>query len=156
MLKGGRAWSTPSPPGFYGPDISNITYNIIYNIYIHTYIHTYIYIYYIYTHTYTYIYIHIWGYMSVCFLFKAVCLWGSPRKIFILFPAGFVISPVRNLLLGLTPEKFLKFEIFPGESSSPHQGTETGCFKRGLNWLGWHLIEIVTSYCLKQNDQSSC
>ena len=52
---------------------------------------------------------------------------GSPNKIFILSPAGFFISPVRNLLLDLTPENFLKFEIFPGESSRPHRGTETGC-----------------------------
>ena len=46
------------------------------------------------------------GYMCVCFLFKTVCLLGSTRKIFILSPVGFVISPVRNLLLGLTPENF--------------------------------------------------
>ena len=50
---------------------------------------------------------------------------GSPNKIFILSPAGFFISPVRNLLLGLTPENFLKFEIFSGESSRPHRRTET-------------------------------
>ena len=61
-----------------------------------------------------------WGYMCV-FLFKRVCFSGSPRKIFILSPAGFVISPMRNLLLGLSPENCLKFEIFPGESSSPHR-----------------------------------
>ena len=52
---------------------------------------------------------------------------GSPNKIFILSQAGFFISPVKNLLLGLTPENFLKFKIFPGESSRPHRGTETGC-----------------------------
>ena len=52
--------------------------------------------------TYTYIYEDIY----VCFLFKTVCLWGSSRKIFLLSPAGFIISPVRNLLLGLIPENF--------------------------------------------------
>ena len=46
---------------------------------------------------------------------------------FRLSPVGFLISPVENLLLGLTPEKFLKFGIFHGESSSPYRGTETGC-----------------------------
>ena len=44
-----------------------------------------------------------------------------------LSPAGFVISPVRNLRLGLNPENFLKLEIFPDESSSPYRDTETGC-----------------------------
>ena len=53
--------------------------------------------------------------------------------IFILFPAGFVISPVRNLLVGRTPEKFLKFEIFPVEPSSPHRSTDTGCHYRSIN-----------------------
>ena len=43
---------------------------------------------------------------------------------------------MRNLLLGLTPEIVLKFEIFPGESSSPHRGTETGC----SNWLDFLTI----------------
>ena len=47
-----------------------------------------------------------------------------------LSPAGFVISLVRNLLLGLNPENFLKFEIFHGGSSSPHRATETGYFKK--------------------------
>ena len=32
-----------------------------------------------------------------------------------------------NLLLGLSPKKFCKFVIFPGESSSPHRDTEIGC-----------------------------
>ena len=40
---------------------------------------------------------------------------------------GFVISLVRNLLLGFTPENFSKFQIFPSEPSIPHWGTETGC-----------------------------
>ena len=68
-----------------------------------------------------YIYIYIYIYIS-----------GSPRKIFILSPTGFVISPLRNLLLGLTPENFLKFEIFLGESISPHRGTDTGCLDGAL------------------------
>ena len=61
------------------------------------------------------------------FLSQSNIFINSPRWIFISFPVGFVISPVENLLLGLTPEKFWKFGIFPGESSSHHRGTETGC-----------------------------
>ena len=82
--KGGRGWSTPSPLGFYGPDISNITYNIIYNIYIYIYIHIYIhiyiyiYIYYIYIYTYTYIYIYIYIYIygdiCVCVFYLKLCV----------------------------------------------------------------------------------
>ena len=48
---------------------------------------------------------------------------------FVVSLVGFVISRVENLLLGLTPEKFWKFGIFPGESSSPYRGTETGCIQ---------------------------
>ena len=54
-------------------------------------------------------------------------LYLKHRMIFVLFPASFVISLARNLLLDLTLEHFLKSGIFPGESSSPHRGTETGC-----------------------------
>ena len=61
-----------------------------------------------------------------------IYIWGSPRKIFILSPTGFVISPLRNLLLGLTTKNFLKFEIFPGESISPHRGTDARCLDGGL------------------------
>ena len=61
------------------------------------------------------------------YILKTVCLWGYPRKIFMLSRAGFVISPVGNLVQALTPENFLKFKIFRGESSSLHRGTETGC-----------------------------
>ena len=68
---------------------------------------------------------YIWGYMCVIFYLKQ-CVRFSPQD-FHIFPGGFVISAVRNFLLGLTPENFLKFEIFPGESSSPHRRTETGC-----------------------------
>ena len=68
-----------------------------------------------------YIYIYIIHGIYVYFLFKTVCLWGVPRKTFILAPAGFVIPSVSNLLLGLTPKNLLKFEIFPVESSSPFQ-----------------------------------
>ena len=32
------------------------------------------------------------------------------------------------LLLGLTLEKFEKFDIFPGVLGSPHRGTEAGYF----------------------------
>ena len=96
--------------------------------------HTYIYMFvciYIYIFIYIYIHIYIYIYMGIyafVFPFKTVCLWGSPHKIFKSSPAVFVLSPVRKLLLGLTPEN-LKFEIFLGESSSPHRGTDTGCFK---------------------------
>ena len=48
---------------------------------------------------------------------------------FVVSLVGFVISLVENLLLGVTPEKFWKFDIFPGESSSPYRGTETGCIQ---------------------------
>ena len=77
----------------------------------------------------TFIYIYIYIGICVCVLFETVCLRRSPRKVSILSPAGFVISPVKNLLLGLTPENILKFEIFSGETSSPHRDTETGCEK---------------------------
>ena len=42
----------------------------------------------------------------------------------------FVASPVGNVLLGLIPGKFRKFDIFPGESSRPHWMTETGCINK--------------------------
>ena len=61
---------------------------------------------------------------------------SSPRWIFMSFPVGSVVSPVdflfpsvENLLLGFTPTKFLKFDIFSGESTSLHWGTETGCIR---------------------------
>ena len=75
---------------------------------------------------YVYIYIYIYEYMCLCTFFRisTVYLWGSPRKTFILSPADFVISSVGNLLLGLTPENVWKFQIFPGESSSPHQSSD--------------------------------
>ena len=72
----------------------------------------------------------IYGNICVCLcvfsILQSVFLWCSPRKILILSPEGLVISPVRKLLLGLTPKNLLKFEIFPGESSSPNHATETG------------------------------
>ena len=70
-------------------------------------------------HIYIYIYIYVCVCVCVC---VRVCVCVFYLKQFV-----FVISPVRNLLLGLTPENFLKFEIFPGESSRPHRVTETGC-----------------------------
>ena len=73
------------------------------------------------------------------FLWKTVCWWVSPRRIFILSPAGFVISPVRHSQLGLIPEIFLKFEILHGESSSPHRGTEREC----LNNVGFRIKSVV-------------
>ena len=125
----------------------DLVYTNIY-IYIYIYIHIYIYIY-IYIHTHIYIHI-LYKWQTICiknqdiyllksyiFLFKTACLWHFPCKIFILSPASFVISPVRNLLLGLTLENVLKFEIFPGESSSPHRGTKTEYNKEMcLHWTG--------------------
>ena len=67
---------------------------------------------------------------------------SSLRWIFISSPVGFLISPVENLLLGLTPEMFLKLGIFPGESSSPYRGTETGCNKDVLKKIKNCLIKL--------------
>ena len=60
------------------------------------------------------------------FLSQSNIFISSPRRNFIsspvgyvFSPLGFIISPVENVLLGLTPGKFWKFGIFPGESSSP-------------------------------------
>ena len=44
-------------------------------------------------------------------------------------PQWVSLSPLKNLFLVLTPENVWKFDIFPGESSSPHQGNETVYFK---------------------------
>ena len=82
-------------------------------------------IYYIYIHNIYYIYM-VCVFVCIFYLKQFVFLWGSPRKILTLPPAGLVTSRVRKLLLGLTPKNFLKFEIFPGESSSPNRATETG------------------------------
>ena len=87
------------------------------------------------------------------FLSQSNIFISSPRWIFISFPVGFVVSPVgffislvENLVIGLTPEKFWKFVIFPGESSSPYQGTETGCLQKTLNkckcTLGKYFLEF--------------
>ena len=51
-----------------------------------------------------------------------------PHRIFTQSAAGFVVSSVENLLLGLNPEKFWESAIFPGKLSSPHRGTETWCY----------------------------
>ena len=76
------------------------------------------------------LYVYTYEYMCVYFLkISIVSFWGYCRKIFILSPVGFVISPVGNLLLGLTLKIFLKFKIFDGESSSLYRGTETGCLR---------------------------
>ena len=64
--------------------------------------------------------------MCVFFIYNSVFVRLSPQD-FHIIPASFVISPVRNLLPGLTSKNFLKFEIFPGESSPPYRVTETGC-----------------------------
>ena len=74
---------------------------------------------------------------SGIYVFKSaqyICQFTSPD--FHIIPGGFCslpgglpYLPSGNLLLGFTPKNFLKFDIFPGESSSPHRGTETGCTK---------------------------
>ena len=60
-------------------------------------------------------------------LSQSIIFVNSPRGIFISSAVGFCISPVENLRLGFTPEYFWKFDIFPGESSSPYRGTEKEC-----------------------------
>ena len=94
------------------------------------------------SYIYIYIYIYIMGIYLCVFLFKTMCLWGSPHKIFMLSSVGFVIFLVRNLLLGLTPEKFLKFGIFPNDSSSPHRGT-------GAGWLDWLLLNQLLTIAFR-------
>ena len=54
-------------------------------------------------------------------------IFGSSPVGFVVSPVDFLISPVENLLLGLTPEKFGKLDIFPAESRSAHRDTKTGC-----------------------------
>ena len=88
---------------------------------LYIYINVYIYNIYIYMYIYIYIYVYIWG-----------------LRFFMLSSVGFVIFLVRNLLLGLTPEKFLKFGIFPNDSSSSHRGTDEGwldCYCLINYWL---------------------
>ena len=47
-----------------------------------------------------------------------------------LSPIGLLDTPLlKKLLPGHIPRNLGKFYIFPGESSSPHRGTETGCHK---------------------------
>ena len=46
---------------------------------------------------------------------------------FVINPVGFLISTIKDFPLGLNPEKFLEFKIFPVELSSSHRHTETGC-----------------------------
>ena len=69
----------------------------------------------------------------MCFWVNQVCMFLCQSNVFINLSRWiFISSPVENLLPGLTPKKFSKFDNFPGESSSPHRGTETGCIKKGL------------------------
>ena len=78
----------------------------------------------------------------MCFRENQVCMLltqsnifiSSPRWIFISSPVGFVVSPVgflislgENLLLGLTPEKFWTFGIFPLSQAVP-----TGVMRQGV------------------------
>ena len=67
----------------------------------------------------------------------------SPPVGFVVSPMSFLISPVENLLLGLTTEKFWKFGIFYGTSSGPHRGTETGCI---LSYTSNHIV-VVLAVC---------
>ena len=83
------------------------------------------------------------------FLSQSSIFISSPRWIFISSPMGFFVSPVvflissvENLLLDLTPEKCWKFGTFPGQSSSPYRGTETGCLIGG----GWDRNETYACH----------
>ena len=92
---------------------------------------------------------------------------SSLRWIFISSPVGFVVSPVgilispaENLLLGLTPEKFLKFGIFHGESSIPYRGTKTGCITilmRSVFYVNSFTPSItITKYTIFMHTQCAC
>ena len=67
---------------------------------------------------------------------------NSPRWIFISSPVGFVISPLENLLLGLTPEKFWKFE----EYQYQYKLSKRGIFS---NSIIKKLLQIMFSWTLK-------
>ena len=74
---------------------------------------------------------HVFMFLSQCNIVVSSPRWifiSSPVR-FIVSPVVFVIFPVKNLFLGLIPQNFWKFNIFPGESSSPHRGTDTRCVK---------------------------
>ena len=60
------------------------------------------------------------------FLSQRSIFFISPHQIFISSLESFVVSPAENVFLGLTMQNVWKFDIFPGESSSFHRGTETG------------------------------
>ena len=102
-----------------------------------------------YLYLYLSLYIHIYIYNCVCVcVCVCVCLFfqnqDSPCKIFIFSKVGFVISPVVNLLLGLTLEIFLKSQIFSGESISIYRDTETGyhCFPVVHGNESWKTIPL--------------
>ena len=102
---------------------------------------------YLYLSLYIHIYIYIYNCVCVC-VCVCVCLFfqnqDSPCKIFIFSKVGFVISPVVNLLLGLTLEIFLKSQIFSGESISIYRDTETGyhCFPVVHGNESWKTIPL--------------
>ena len=79
---------------------------------------------------------------------------------FVVSPVGILISPVENLLLGLTPEKFLKFGIFHGESSIPYRGTKTGCITilmRSVFYVNSFTPSItITKYTIFMHTQCAC
>ena len=62
-----------------------------------------------------YIYIYIYIYIRF-----------SPQDVHII-SVGFCYLPGEKFTARCHPEDFLKFEVFPGKSSSPHRGTEIGC-----------------------------
>ena len=78
------------------------------------------------------------------FLSQSNILISSLPWIFISSPVGFLTSPVENLLLGLTPQKFWKFGIFPSELWSPYPSTETRCF----SILYFLLFLLISLFCL--------
>ena len=121
ILKGGRGWSTPSLPSFFGPDISNITYNIIYNIYIHTYIHTYIYIYILYIYTHIHIYIYIYGDICLCVFYLKLCVCEVLPAKFSYYSRQVLLSPRWEIYCWFHAGKSFKIWNFPRwvKQSSP-------------------------------------
>ena len=52
----------------------------------------------------------------------------SPQD-FHIIPGGFRYLPCEKFTARSHPRKFFKILNFPGGSSSPHRGTETGCIE---------------------------
>ena len=59
-----------------------------------------------------------------------MCLVRFSPQDFHIIPGGFCYLPGEKFTAMSHPGKLFKIEIFPGESTSPHRGSETGCKKR--------------------------